>query len=238
MILVGAGARMLIFDSKFGEGRRTTDLDVAVSMDSWEVYQQLRENLINGDSPRFQSTRIIHTFRHIETNIKVDIVPFGKIGEPDQQIVWPGSNNGNTMNVLGFTEALLKAKIESVDGLEIPVIDIPAFIVLKIFAWGDRKERTKKDLEDIEFILSKFQDDNRVYDELADKLASGSIDYLDANIYLLGQDIYKMLNQKTLSVLNSLLDELIERLGIDDSNSLERKLHILKRGINSLSLDT
>jgi predicted nucleotidyltransferase len=36
MILVGAGARLIIFDQKFGEGRGTKDWDVAISVDSWE----------------------------------------------------------------------------------------------------------------------------------------------------------------------------------------------------------
>jgi len=85
-------------------------------------------------------------------------VPFGEIGEPDQKIVWLETDN--SMNISGFAEALLHAKNISIGELEIPVIDTPAFIVLKIFAWGDRGERTNKDLEDIEFILSKYEDDD------------------------------------------------------------------------------
>jgi len=33
MIIVGAGARLLIFDRKFGEGRGTKDWDIAISID-------------------------------------------------------------------------------------------------------------------------------------------------------------------------------------------------------------
>lgn len=160
MIIVGAGARLLIFDRKFGEGRGTKDWDVAISIDSWKAYQKLSEDLTRGDLPRFKITKTPHKFVHIETNIEVDIVPFGEIGEPDRKIVW--SETGNSMNVLGFAEALLHAKNISIGELEIPVIDTPAFIVLKIFAWGDRGERTNKDLEDIEFVLSKYEDDERV----------------------------------------------------------------------------
>ena len=86
MILVGAGARLIIFDQKFGEGRGTKDWDVAISIDSWESYQKLGEALINADLPLFKSTKTPHRFRHIETDIDVDIVPFGAIGEPDKQI--------------------------------------------------------------------------------------------------------------------------------------------------------
>lgn len=232
MILVGAGARLLIFDRKFGEGRGTKDWDVAISMNSWEAYQQLRASLTTGDSPRFKPTKNSHKFIHIETKIEVDIVPFGEISEPDQEIVW--SDSGNSMNVSGFTEALLHATTAVIGDLEIPVIDTPAFVVLKIFAWGDRGERTNKDLEDIEFILLRYEDDERVYSELAEELADGVVEFLDANIYLLGQDIYKILQDKTLVELDSLLNVLIESLGDDKSKSLGYKLKVLQTGICSL----
>lgn len=77
MILVGAGARLIIFDQKFGAGRGTEDWDVAISIDSWETYQKLGEALIDGDPPIFQSTKTAHRFNHIATNIDVDIIPFG-----------------------------------------------------------------------------------------------------------------------------------------------------------------
>ncbi|KKJ00139.1 hypothetical protein [Prochlorothrix hollandica] len=232
MILVGAGARLLIFDQKFGEGRGTKDWDVAISIDSWEAYQRLCESLTTGESPCFKSTKNSHKFIHIETKIEVDIVPFGEIGEPDQEIVW--SDSGNSMNVLGFPEALLHAKTTVIDDLEIQVVDTPAFVVLKIFAWGDRGERTNKDLEDIEFILFRYEDDERVYSELAGELAHGVVEFLDANIYLLGQDIYKILRDKTLTELDSLLSKLIAKLDADQPESLGYKLTVLQTGIRSL----
>lgn len=232
MILVGAGARLLIFDQKFGEGRSTKDWDVAVSIDSWEVYQELCQSLTTGESPRFKSTKNAHKFIHIETNIEVDIVPFGGIGDPDQEIIW--SDSDNSMNVSGFAEALLHAKTTTIDELEIQVVDTPAFIVLKIFAWGDRGERTNKDLEDIDFILLRYEDDGRVYSELSEELADGVVDFLDANIYLLGQDICKILQEKTLFEFGSLLNRLIENLDSDETGSLGYRLKVLRKGICSI----
>lgn len=232
MILVGAGARLLIFDQKFGEGRSTKDWDVAISIDSWEIYQELRKSLTTGESPRFNSTKNSHKFIHIETSIEVDIVPFGEIGEPDQEIIW--SDSGNSMNVSGFAEALLHAKTTTIDELEIQVVDTPAFMVLKFFAWGDRGERTNKDLEDIDFILLKYEDDERVYSELSEELADGVVDFLDANIYLLGQDICKILQEKTLVEFSSLLNRLIENLDSDEAGSLGYRLKVLQKGICSI----
>ena len=234
MILVGAGARLIIFDQKFGGGRGTKDWDVAISIDSWESYQKLREALIDGNLPIFQSTKNPHRFRHIETDIDVDIVPFGAIGEPDKQIIW--ADSGNPMSILGFEEALSHATTTNIDGLEIQVIDIPSFVVLKIFAWGDRGERTNKDLEDIEFILSKYEDDDRVYNELVEELSSGNVEFLDANIYLLGQDIYRMLQDKTLIELNKLLGKMIKKFDYAEDRSLGYILKVLEKGINSINL--
>ena len=234
MILVGAGARLIIFDQKFGEGRGTKDWDVAVSIDSWKTYQKLGEALIDGNPPIFQSTKTAHRFGHIATNIDVDIVPFGAIGEPDKQIIW--ADSGNPMNVLGFEEALSHSTATNIDDLEIQVIDIPSFIVLKVFAWGDRRERTKKDLEDIEFILSKYEDDERAYKELAEELNSGDVKLLDATIYLLGQDIYRMLQDKTLIELNKLLGKMIEKFDYDEERSFGYMLQVLQKGINSTNL--
>ena len=230
MILIGAGARLIMFDRQFGEGRTTTDWDVAISIDSWETYRKLRKILIGGDPPRFKETSQAQKLIHIQTDIEVDIVPFGVIGEPDQQIYW--SDSGNIMNVFGFAEALMSAKTTNIDDLEIKIIDLPAFVVLKIFAWSDRGDRTKKDLEDIDFILSKYEDDSRVFDELAEELANEVVDFLDGNIYLLGRDIYKMLEKKTLYELNIQLKKLIKSLS-DEPQSLGYKLGILSRGINN-----
>ena len=215
MILVGAGARLIIFDQKFGEGRGTKDWDVAISIDSWKSYQKLVEALVNGNPPIFKATKTAHRFNHIETNIDVDIVPFGAIGEPDKEIIW--ADSGNPMSVLGFEEALSHAITTNIDDLEIQVINTPSFVVLKIFAWGDRFERTNKDLEDIEFILSKYEDDERIFDELKEELSSGDVGFLDANIYLLGQDIHRMLQSQTLIELNKLLEKMIRKF--DDAEA-------------------
>jgi len=235
MIVVGAGARLLIFDQKFGEGRSTKDWDVAISIDNWKVYQELRELLTTGDSPHFKSTKNSHKFIHIETNIEVDIIPFGEIGEPDQEIIWKDS--GNSMNISGFSEALSHAKTTTIDELKIQVVDTPAFIVLKFFAWGDRGERTNKDLEDIDFILLRYEDDERVYSDLSEELTDGIVDFLDANIYLLGQDICKILQEKTLVEFSLLLSRLIKKIDSDEANSLAYRLKVLQKGICSISTD-
>jgi hypothetical protein len=78
----------------------------------------------------------------------------------------------------------------------------------------------------------KFKDDERVYDELTEELCTGAALSLDANIYLLGRDIHKILQERTRSQLNLLLDELIEHLGTEETDSLGYQLGVLQQGMN------
>jgi predicted nucleotidyltransferase len=230
MIIVGAGARLLIFDRKYNvQGRSTTDLDIAIKVENWQNYQTLCERLTQEDA-RFQKTSIPHRLVHCETQIGVDIVPFGKISEPNFQIKW---SNGNIMNVAGFNEALLSAKLETIDDLELQVVNIPAFITLKLLAWGDRGERTNKDLDDINLVLKYYQDQERVYEELVDEVANGNLEFLDASIYLLGRDICKIFQSDTIDQLKTLLVKLEPSLE-ENSDSLEYRLQILEWGIDGV----
>jgi predicted nucleotidyltransferase len=231
MLLVGAGARLIIFDNRYKiQGRSTKDWDIAIPIGNWSDYRALRDRLTQGGSPCFRTTENSHTFIHLETGIAVDIVPFGKIGEPDQQIEWPDS--GNPMNVAGFDEALQHASIQTIDDLELQVVDTPALVALKLIAWGDRRERTRKDLDDIDFILKNYSDDERVYEELIDELDNGDIEYIDAPIYLLGRDIRMIFRDETVSQLNSLLEQLLRNSENDVDDSPEYRLKVLRRAIN------
>lgn len=141
------------------------------------------------------------------------------------------------MSILGFDEALSHAITTNIDDLEIQVINIPSFVVLKIFAWGDRGERTDKEEKDLGFILSKYENDERVYSELVDELSSGKVEFLDANIYLLGQDMHRMLQDKTLIELNKLLEKMIKKFDYDEERSFGYMLKVLQKGINSIHLN-
>jgi predicted nucleotidyltransferase len=201
---------------------------VAIPVASWADFQRLRESMSEGSSPRFRITNIPHKFIHIETTIEVDIVPFGVIGEPDQLIEWA---DGNKMNVMGLKEALMHASLEKIDALELRIVGLPAFIVLKLFAWDDRKGRTNKDLKDIEFILEHYSDDNRVYEELTQELAEGQVEYLDAAIYLLGQDIRKIFLDETITQINVILEQLTDNPD-DEASDFVKRLKVLQGGIN------
>lgn len=229
MIVVGAGARLLIFDRKYNlNGRSTKDWDIAIKIASWSEYEKLRKYLTEGKNARFQTTNILHKFIHIETELEIDIVPFGEIGTADQIIQWP---DDTIMTVMGLEEALLRAEIITIDNCQIPALNTPSLVVLKLFAWDDRQ--ADKDVQDIDFILKNYEDDERVYEELATKLAAGNLQYLDANIYLLGCDIRRMFRDETIAKLNEVLARLLRNVDETDIDSPLQRLKILDRAINA-----
>ncbi|MBW4510312.1 MAG: nucleotidyl transferase AbiEii/AbiGii toxin family protein [Scytonematopsis contorta HA4267-MV1] len=207
VLIVGAGARILVFDSQFQiSGRETIDLDFAVKVNSWSDFQALSMEMTQGVNSRFQATRTPHKFIHISTGIEVDIVPFGAIGQPNQKIQW---SDGNQMNIVGFDEAFLTAESRRIEEVEFKVINISAFLVLKLLAWNDRK--ANKDLEDVYFILEKYNDDERVFTELLDELSQEVIKYDDASAFLLGRNIQKTFGETTINKAKQILTEILQR---------------------------
>ncbi|MEL7477174.1 MAG: nucleotidyl transferase AbiEii/AbiGii toxin family protein, partial [Cyanobacteria bacterium J06555_12] len=187
LMLVGAAARILVFDRPFGHrGRATKDWDVGVRLGSWPEFASLVDAMTQGTDAPFALTTIEHRFTHVQTRLPVDVVPFGEIARPDLTIRWKG-DRGTEMNVAGFEEALKEAtKIpQDVIVLEhIKVVTLPGFVVLKLMAWSDR--HAKKDLQDVALILRKYEEPEAVFVELADELESGVVKYDVAGAFLLG----------------------------------------------------
>lgn len=176
ILLVGAGARVLVFDKRYNvEGRVTLDLDFAVKVDSWSDFQVLSLQMTQGINPLFQVTRIQHRFIHSATGILVDIVPFGGIGQPNQEIQW---SDGNQMSLIGLEEAFSSAELQQIEDVEIKVINILAVIVLKLITWSDRK--AIKDLKDVYFILENYTDES-IFIERINEIPQGLVGYRPRN---------------------------------------------------------
>ena len=209
MLLIGAQARMLIFDSQYQvQGRATKDWDVAVKLDNWERYNLLISIMTTGQNPLFKKTRVIHKFIHIETELEVDVIPFGDISKPKEEINWP---DGNQMNILGLEEAFVNTEIITIEKLEIRVADIDAFIVLKLLAWNDRREN--KDLKDIIIVLLKSpneEDEQRVYDEFIDEIIEGRFEVDEAAIIFIGRNIQNKFKSETINKIKQIVKIILE----------------------------
>jgi predicted nucleotidyltransferase len=205
MLLIGAQARILIFDSQYKvQGRATKDWDVAVKLDNWERYNLLITTMTTGQNPLFKKTRVIHKFIHIETELEVDVIPFGDIGKPKEEINWP---DGNQMNILGLEEAFTNTELIVIDNIEIRVADIDAFIALKLLAWNNRREN--KDLKDIITVLRKSpneEDVQRVYDEFVDEIIEGKFEVDEAAIIFIGRNIQNKFKSETFNKIKEIVE--------------------------------
>ena len=57
----------------------------------------------------------------------------------------------------GFAEALESAQpVELAEGLIVKVASLPGLAILKLFAWGDRRQRDAKDAVDLYTLLRSY----------------------------------------------------------------------------------
>ncbi|GJD20910.1 hypothetical protein RIVM261_058660 [Rivularia sp. IAM M-261] len=166
----------------------------------------MSEEMTQGSSPLFRATRVQHKFIHIATGIEIDIVPFGAIGQPNQKIQWV---DGNQMNVLGLNEAFSMAELQKIEELEIKVISVMAFIVLKLIAWNDRKAR--KDLEDIYFILDKYDIIDILSEENQD--LQGIVEH-EAAAFFLGCEIKRTFSQTVINEIEQILTKILQKQNV------------------------
>ena len=208
-VIAGAQARDLLLKHAYGieTFRRTSDVDFAFRVASWEEFHHLREALLaTGDFTEFP--RKLHKlfFRGV---LELDIVPFGGIEKPDRTIEWPPDNDF-IMSTFGFREIF-----DSIVDVRLPedqlakVVSLAALALLKLEAWRDRRYREPgKDAHDLKLIMSNYLvagNDHRIYGQF-DDLLTGDFDYRVAGAYVLGADIAGFLDGQGKRRVNELLD--------------------------------
>lgn len=212
IMIIGAGARLLLLDWKYGLPRHRTskDWDFAARMISWKQYEQFRDALTQGQPAPFRRTAAEHRLQHTSGTL-IDLLPFGEIEAPEGTIEWPESHA--VMSVIGFREADEHAThVEITPGVTVRVVTIPALVVLKLVAYRDRT-RTD-DLRDVFFILEQYarhELEDRIFDELSDLLAGGGLAFEQAGAFLLGRDISTQCNPSNRSAVLQILQDLLSK---------------------------
>ncbi len=239
-VLIGAGARLVIFDRAHDlqSTRTTTDWDIGVNVNDWETFRRLQDALTVGPEPLFTRGREVHRFRHIK-GVAIDIVPFGGVEREDGTIAWPEEDT--EMLVLGFREVLSNAvSVDIGEGVIVPAATAPGLAMLKTFAFHER--RINDDLHDLYFILDNYDragNEDRIFDELSDLLSDGLLEYDDAGAYLLGIDVGRLVSSRTvkklLEIMTTFLDPfssdlspLITRVG-DERQEVAERTRIAKK---------
>lgn len=218
-MLVGATARDLLLFHVYGQAirRATYDLDFAILVDSWEQFAIVKQSLVNipGFVDRGREVQRIHyTPPGGDIPTIVDIIPFGQVATPEQKIEWPPDAD-TVMNVAAFSDVFAsRIEIQVATDLTIPVASLPGLIVLKLFAWFDRKD--ERDLIDIQRLMETYADAgnaDRLYELESEELERVDFDLRLAGVYLLGKDAYLITNEDTRAQLSAALTvEQIDRL--------------------------
>jgi predicted nucleotidyltransferase len=209
--LTGATARDLVLENIFGRppGRLTRDLDFGFALSDWKQFETLKAALIA--TGRLEADRAIQRVLYLyspEIKVNVDLIPFGGI-QNGSTISWPLQNDF-VMNVAGFSEALESAIHVQIDtDLVIPVASLPGLIILKLFAWLDRKHE-RRDAPDILKIISEYADagnEERLYTDELQLLEAAKFDITTAGARLLGEDARRISTAETAATLIKVLGD-------------------------------
>lgn len=190
--LAGAMAREVMLRHVFGRppGRRTLDVDFGIAVRDWDHFDALKTAMIREASFTAHARMAQRIVYPSTPAVAVDLIPFGGVEDAERNIAWPPEED-IVMRVAGFSDGLESAVLVRLDGnLTIPVATIPVLIVLKLFAWVDRKHE-KRDAGDILAMLKNYGDagnEDRLYGEESEVLEAEGYDFELAGSWLLGRD--------------------------------------------------
>jgi predicted nucleotidyltransferase len=192
ILLIGATARDLLLFYAHGikAARSTEDIDLAIAVASWNIFEKLRKSLLSSEFFQPHSSGM-HKILY-RKQMTIDLIPFGGLENADGTISWP-PNGDTVMSVLGFREAL-ESSIEVLlpSDQKIAVVSLPMLAVLKILSWAERRAYTpRKDAFDLMLILQNYLNagnSERLYGEAAQLLEDPGFDYEYAGAWLAGKD--------------------------------------------------
>jgi predicted nucleotidyltransferase len=195
-LIVGAFARDLHLTFAHGIPvlRQTEDVDLAIAIRDWAMFDELRAGLLASGS--FEESPVAHRLRH--GAIPIDLVPFGGVETADRTIAWPPRGEV-VMDVLGFQEAEHVALDIRLPGdVQGRVVTLPALALLKLVCWQDRHLRSPtKDASDLQLIMTNYLqagNEHRMWDEFLQWTQEDDFDYAAAGARMLGHDIGLLLD--------------------------------------------
>jgi predicted nucleotidyltransferase len=138
----------------------------------------------------------------------VDLIPFGGVEREDRTIAWPPEEDF-VMRVAGFSDGMKSSvPVRIADDLVVRVVSLPALLVLKLFAWLDRKHE-KRDAPDIHTLLKDYGDagnEDRLYGEALNILEAEGYDVEIAGARLLGGDAAAVVSADTRRRVRDILE--------------------------------
>jgi predicted nucleotidyltransferase len=213
--VVGAFSRDLILKHGYciEPRRKTGDIDLGVEVANWEQFEKLKESLI--ETGHFCLTPEKHRLRC--GIVLVDILPFGPITDEDKKISWPPEHE-IIMSVAGFEEAYkhsITVRVTSDPDLDLKLASLPGLAIMKLISWKEKYPNRKRDAEDLLFIMNKYEEagnTERLYGEDLSLLQEENFDTKVAGSRLLGRDMAKISDPRTVQILRGILDAETEEL--------------------------
>lgn len=212
--VIGATARDIIIRQLIGtaSGRKTRDLDIAIAIPDWDVFDEIKEILV---ADGFTKSLHMHQ-RFYYGDYELDVVPYG-VAKDDDNIYWPPEEE-IAMSVKGFDEVLSEAITVHIDDeFDIKIAALHGLFLLKFNAWLDRNIETSKDAEDMSFILSNYfmaNLDRNVHPEVYDW---ARFDEYIVGGYWLAHDLLLFLNQEQIAFYKDCIEK---ELGKGDESRL------------------
>lgn len=212
--VIGATARDIIIRQLIGttSGRRTKDLDIAIAIPDWSVFDEIKDVLVADGFKKSADMRQRFYYGEYE----LDIVPYG-VAKDDDNIYWPPEED-IAMSVKGFDEVLSEAITVNIDGeFDIRIASLHGLFLLKFNAWLDRNIETSKDAEDMSFILSNYfmaNLDRNVYTEVYDW---ENFDEYIVGGYWLARDLLQLLTKEQIIYYKDRIEKELEK---DDESRL------------------
>lgn len=244
MMLVGALARDIHFLHlhDINPGRATMDVDIAIMVDSWDLYGQVVHALEQRPGYR-RHERIAHRVISSE-KVQFDIMPFGPIENPAGIIRWP-RDASLEMSTIGFREVYtgsIPCRVRENPPLDIQIASIPGLFILKFFSWNESYPDRRKDATDMFFMLTHYADAgqlDRLFSIEEALFSDADIAFESAASRLLGRDVGHIVSGPTAESLLALLEKELHvdgplRLVQDMSTGFERDADTALNLINHL----
>jgi len=153
--VIGATARDLLsialeIDSS---ARTTRDLDISITVESWDTFIEIQEKLI---AAGFEKDPI-RKQRFYYQDFELDVVPFGKLSADGEKIFWPPEASPE-MTIRGFESVLKECVTVYVDDADInfKIPNAAGLFITKLDAWIDRGIEKDNDIDDMMYLFDNY----------------------------------------------------------------------------------
>jgi predicted nucleotidyltransferase len=210
--LIGALARDVLLEHIYGtEVPLTTgDVDVAVAVEGWQAYEDLRRAL--AEEHGFERGPEKQRLRSPE-GTPLDLVPFGGVEEEGGKARFPPEGSPE-LTVLGFEvawEAALPVRFgegpvgegSGDRGTVLRVASLEGLALLKLVSWNERPRKRARDAQDLCLLLQHFYDARLelITERHADLFDTDSFSKPKASARALGREVARLLRGPPLETL-------------------------------------